>query len=404
VREVPRDILILSGFLVLIIGLSLFAVWGTSPLVDEYGHKQQIEWFVDGNFALVPSQSMGPGYQAVIASLAKLTNSSDLASLRFFSACLSFASVLLFYFTSKLVTNEANLVRAMQFALLPVLFPYFARVYSDIFGFFCILLCYYFQLKNRVFIAGLAGLLGLITRQTNIVWIGMFFLLGYHTANGFTLSWDRLKRHIVKLWPYCALFLLFAIFVLINKRVALGAKNDEQYLFLQMNNIIFLLIVFGICFLPLMVANAAIMTKCLVKTKAYIVLLICFIVYWYSFHDLHPWNDISCNFRLLRNIPLMWITSDSLYKILFFIPVFLSVLYIWVYDSTNNAIYFLGLFSLFLLSVTFLVEPRYYIPSMAFYLLFRESHGGLKELILTGYLAIISFVLLYFTVAYNCVL
>jgi hypothetical protein len=75
-----------------------------------------------------------------------------------------------------------------------------------------------------------------------------------------------------------------------------------------------------------------------------------------------------------------------------------------VADSANKKLYIVGGFSFLLMSMTYLVEPRYYIPSLAFYILFREYRWPKYELMQSAYLLIVSLTLLYVTVAFDCVL
>lgn len=404
-RQVPSEIAILSSILILILGASLCTAWGTPPLVDEYGNMRQIEWFIAAKYVLVPTQSMGPGYHAAMAVIAKTIGLSNLDSLRFLNACFSFVCVLIFYAISKMVTNEASLARSIQFALLPVLYPYLTRVYTDTFGLLCILLCYFFQLKKKLLIAGIIGLFSIVTRQTNIVWIGMFYFLGYYTVNEFNLSWDRIKKHVLQYWPYGIILVIFVIFVFLNEGVALGDK-DVQHTVIQLNNIYFLLIIFGICFFPLMLAQASKMARSFTEPGTYVVLAISFILYLFAFQKMHYWNTIWDNnsYCLLRNLILLWISKSLLYKMFFFLPIALSVAYMRVADSANRKLYILGGVSLFLLALTYLVEPRYYIPSLSFYILFRDYRWPKYEFIQSAYLFIVSLTLMYVTVAFNCVL
>lgn len=213
VREISALIIIV----VALFGALLYWFWGTPPLVDEYDHALQIENFVKGRFELNPSLAMGPGYHVVMAAIAKICGRSDLDMLRLYTTFLSIVCVYAFYITSVQTGNGSHLIRTVQFMALPVIFPYFSLVYSDIFSLLNVLLCYCWQLKKRYVVAGIFAFIAVIARQPSIIWIVMFFAMDYYADNGTKLSVTNILDSLKKNWSYSLLMLLFVLFVIINR-------------------------------------------------------------------------------------------------------------------------------------------------------------------------------------------
>ena len=243
-------------------------------------------------------------------------------------------------------------------------------------------------------------------RQTNIVWIAMFFLLpffeGHRHEPENTISLISIRQHVATYWPYPLILSLFMAFVYLNNGISVGMQ-EYMHIKIQLNNVFFFLIVFFAIYLPNII-NELIDTPSGLKNRNVLLIIgISFIIYCFSFNELHSWN-IRNIFYLLRNLPLQLITHSIMFKMAMFIPIALSIFSLTLNASKCSKLYVLLSVSFFYLLTMFLVEPRYYICIVAFYALFRSYKERKHELIQTVYLFAISWALFFYNLSFESVL
>jgi alpha-1,2-glucosyltransferase len=389
--------------MLIFLGAALYLIWGIPPILDELGHIFQIKEFVHGNLWPTDFVATGPGYHIIMAGIAKVIGNWNDDALRLYSTCLSFICIYLYYLTNRQISTNSNLIRTLQFAMLPVIFPYFVMVYTDILALFFILLCYYQQLKQKPLLAGVFALLAVITRQTNIVWIGMLFALGYYADNKLSFSYTLIKSHFIKYWTYILLLVLFIFFVFLNGNIVLGGQKGAQPIIFQFNNIYFLLILYFVMFLPMIALDFQKIFLLMKNKHILLLILILFVVYCLTFNSFHIWNVYTFNFVLLRNLIIRSIVFGN-YKLLYFIPILFSIMHLFIISKSNLRLYCVYITSFFLLSFICLIEPRYYINTFAFFCLFKDYRETKFEIVQTIYLAVLSILLMYINTHYHCVL
>src|SRR6185369_7961621 len=194
-----------------------------------------------------------PGYHAVIAVLARIVGGQSPDMLRLYSTFLSFLCVMAFYLAAKQRKNTSGLLPVVQFMMLPILFPYSVLVYTDLFALATVVFCYYLHLRKKLLLAGLFGLIACCVRQTNIVWIAMFFLLPFFEEHRHepenTISLISIRQHVATYWPYPLILSLFMAFVYLNNGISVGMQ-EYMHIKIQLNNVFFFLIVFFAIYLP----------------------------------------------------------------------------------------------------------------------------------------------------------
>ena len=157
------------------------------------------------------------------------------------------------------------LVTAATLAFFPVLYFFSFLYYTDAGSTFFVLLLYLLSLRGKHFLAGIAGMVAILFRQTNIVWVifsaglaASHHLKTYYrkrqkkktTSSTTFLFWDFLPaiasqiiqdicvhpKEIWKLvlitlkdvWSYLLILIGFLSFVFINGSIVVGAKNDHS--------------------------------------------------------------------------------------------------------------------------------------------------------------------------------
>ncbi len=118
-----------------------------------------------------------PGYHAAVALALWATGRTGLFSARLVSTLISAVTVLVFYLLAWKVEGRSALVRTLQFAFFPIIFPFFSLVYMDVLALMLVLLGFYFVLHRRYALAGLAGILSVLARTNNISWLAFLFVL-----------------------------------------------------------------------------------------------------------------------------------------------------------------------------------------------------------------------------------
>jgi len=147
-------------------------------------------------------------------------------------------------------------------ATFPVLYFFTFLYYTDAGSTFFILYSYLLSLQGCHCMSAAVGTVAIIFRQTNIVWV-MFFCLcvicdtlvntvvpsrrvvsnfnNHSVIARLICSWLRyaifknnkllltfISQILLKVWPYCVVFLAFAIFLWINDGIVVGARHDHE--------------------------------------------------------------------------------------------------------------------------------------------------------------------------------
>lgn len=139
-----------------------------------------------------------------------------------------------------------GLQRALLVSILPTLYSFVFLFYTDVGAVLFSLLAYLALLKRQHFVYLLTGVASLLFRQTNIIWVGGFFLADvlYHRLQlqrhdtQFNLStFNKLLVKLVKsqsgvmidVVTGCLLVALFAGFIVLNGgSIAMGDKQNHQ--------------------------------------------------------------------------------------------------------------------------------------------------------------------------------
>ena len=156
--------------------------------------------------------------------------------------------------------ESRGLVTATTVAILPVLFFFTFLYYTDTGSTFCVLLTYLLSLHGNQVLAAMAGVLAIMFRQTNVVWVA--FVAGVVVSDKImdfiqpdkkdiseekqqdirflsvvvkqvfgaeTSRFNRLLLDILKgTWAYILVGVAFIMFIAINGSIVVGAKDDHQ--------------------------------------------------------------------------------------------------------------------------------------------------------------------------------
>lgn len=396
IKSKKLTILIIFTIASLFIAFNYLKLSGKPYVEDESLHYPTVQKILNEGIFSKQAVSMIPGYHACIAFFLKVFNLQSLSASRVFSLILNLLTITIFFIAALKITKDKVIssIKTFQLLALPILFPFISLVYTDIFSLFFILLSLYFCLSRNLFIAGIIASLGLLVRQTNIVWLLMIPFFSYIHIYGNTLSITNIKKHIVASTSFILGSIAFLVFVILNDGIALGSFTEfHKETSIYTGNIFFLLSTFTAIFFPLVIFKIKEIIHPFQNNKVSILfILIAFLLYMTTFSVTHVWNINEPWY--LRNKVLDIFAFTMIGKVLFFIPIILAVLTLIktkLYSKEMMLIYPFSIISLLPFS---LIDPRYYFPQLMLLLLFRKPEKSKKEIIITIYFAILATLLM----------
>jgi alpha-1,2-glucosyltransferase len=159
----------------------------------------------------------------------------------------------------ELVIKEECFLLSVVISTFPVLYFFTFLYYTDMASTAFVLLTYYCALSGQHYRSAVAGLVAILCRQTNIVWVGfsaavvaLAELFSYaemvlKKLEGDTMntqppfvdvalllisqSKKRLLTLIDILWPYLAVLIAFVVFAYVNEGVVVGDRSSHQLSF-----------------------------------------------------------------------------------------------------------------------------------------------------------------------------
>jgi len=384
------------GYLCLALSLvaALLFSFQQDARVDEEVHFGQIGRLFSGDFTLDPRLTNIPGYHFLMAGLGRLAGTMSLPVVRSLNAAFGGLLIVVFALNLREIHGGIPWRRVMQFAFLPILFPFLFLVYTEVLSTLLVLLALLATLRQRYVLAILACGLGTLIRQPNIVWLLLLPLIACIRQHDRWPGIGDLTWIARRFWPAAFVLIAFFIFVAWNHGVALGdaAKHPGDFT-PHVGNIYFLLLVYSIVFAPLVLGRMGQSVRWLRHSRiAALALVAAFLIYLVGFENTHPYNTAGRNY-FLRNYLLITLTSSTLLKVLFFIPMAIAIMDLFAAPGFRRQRAAILLVTALSLLPSWLIEQRYYIIPFALLMLFRdeeapwlENANGLYSMGLSAYL------------------
>jgi alpha-1,2-glucosyltransferase len=394
--------------IIIIILISFFLILHNDLYVDENPHYAQIKNFTLKNYEINPDLTTIPGFHYLYYSISVIFNYESIIFFRTISLFISFLTIFIFYLITKEIKSKNKTNKTIQFIFMPILFVFFFLIYTDILSLLIVLTSILFALKNKINLTAFFGIISMLIRQNNIIWLFLSLIILIINNKDYLifLKNNQIKIialiNLIKKYFFFGLsFILFILFVLINKGVAMGDKNAHPSVSINLGNLYFMLFLFFFVFLIYNFYNLRDIINNLKNNKIkYIILfIIIYIFFIFTFINNHPYN-IDWGDYFIRNKILIFFSSSLLLKTIFFIPIILSVYSLFKMKFYFNK-YFLFILSILYLIPSWLIEQRYYIIPFTLFIIFLKEDNKIINHIQSVYIIIINFIVFYLIIFKN---
>lgn len=408
-RSLAKTIIFISLFFIAVY-LYIFYT-GKGFVVDEETHARMISSYFRGNYVILDHLTVIPGYHLIVSLFERLFNRDNIEFKRLFSVIVGIISCMFFF---KLNRNEhpheSARIKTLQFAFLPVVFPFFFLIYTDTLALLFILLGLYFFSGRNYLMTGVSGLFSMTVRQSNVVWLSYFIILsiieeGINLKNFCSVKkaqWLKIaKKNITTLLG----IILFITFIIFNGGVSLGDKAQHPSFSLHFGNLYLTLFLLFFINLPIFIAEIPNIIKTIKNWLQNAKTAIFFIastsvftaLFFSTFKITHAYNNIDNYYWIIRNIFLNAVETNLAFKISFLLIIIYTALVLFSFVTTKKTMQRAALIavSITALAPFWLIEVRYAIIPLVLFQLYRESQSRHIEIIQLFYGILLSLITIY---------
>jgi alpha-1,2-glucosyltransferase len=378
-----------ATFLMLVVAFFAFA--DNEPQWDERAHWRQIELFVRRDWSMDPVVTTLPGYHALMALAAWFMGTARLPSIRLVQFEIALGTIITFFLLARRRNAADATLKTLQFVFLPILFPLFFMVYTDVASLFFVLLTALAASAGRYPAAGVLGLASCLIRQNNIVWAALAFAQAYVRDHGW--RWPSPISSLLRYAPVLLSVAAIGGWLVFNRgQVAAGDVTAHPLGTPHLGNIFFMLFVSGILFLPLWWGYREQTWARLQKPSMWAALAAMLALFSFGFAADHPYNE---DHLFLRNQILLWSTDSWTHMLVFFLPVAITCVSAPSLRLSQTG-WLAYVATLAFLLPAWLIEQRYYLIPLALLLADREPVDPGIEWTQVGFGAVLSGVIFVF--------
>lgn len=397
-----------AWMLIALFGVSVILGFGMMPanqtFHDESFHMPQILAYLKHQYLhLEKSLTMIPGYHFLVAMISHLFGWDTVNQIRNASILLSLPAIAVFIMLARNLGHRSPVISTSLFYFSPIFFPFFYVLYTDVPSLLFVLSGMWALHKRYYSAAAVIFFLSMLLRQTNVIWLvmawGMALLDEWSTVRyrydlyryGLALINAGLKTFLFPV--FCLAFLLFMYF---NGGVAIGDSTAHKLDRVYVTQVYFWLLTIFVLFLPLHIKNIPAILR-LLKERSELILLcsVLLVLYTATFWAEHGYNYFDF---FLRNRLVQWMRADELHRLILFVPMLWAFLSLVVTPLREKRFYLLYPFTVLSLIPHSLVDQRYFMESIALFILFKKDDSHWINLFtLAIYLPVVAF--LYFGIS-----
>lgn len=354
---------------------------------DESVHAFQISWFIQGTYQIFENVTVIPLYHATIALILKVTGAQSLEAMRVAHFLLAMLCLPVYYLLCRrlLGSTDVAMERTTQLFFLPILFPLFFLIYTDIPALTLTLFMIERAIAGRYVQASALGLAAVLFRQTNLVWVAyaatVYLCRDKHKLISIKAWRDRLAGEIPALLSFGLIFLVALLFIAINGGIAVGDVEQHTVSF-NLSNAYFMLLVAFAVFLPWHVAQLSAIYKLLCKYPWILFgIILIAIVYWFTYSHPHRYNSAELSYYR-HNLILHYTADFPVYKLAAYTAMTwtcLSFSTIILQSQNKHELQLLAPFALLVVIPLPLIEQRYYLVALSLLLALRPPMKSRME-------------------------
>lgn len=401
-----------SGFplFTMTLGILLFVVYSYSNLhgyiSDEGYHAKMIDALLRKEWDNLPTNvTTPPFFHAIIAFFIHISGAKSqlLELMRAIQLVISLGAIPCFYLVAARLRQQDCDMRLLLCLCLPLYTPLLNLVYTDPPAVTFTLLMTFFMLKGNHWLAALIGVLGIGIRQMTVIWAcfcTVYTLISYFEAHAerselrkALTSIKELAKAIWLVLPYLLPAAAFIGYTLYNGGIVAGDKVNHSTSF-NLGNFFFFLLTSFIIFLPYVIGAAKdVLNMVCTKVWLWFLIPITLVAYLYFYKITHVYNNPDMSWWI-HNQLFAFSTKSAAIKALFFIPIALMLLtYIHFLLSHKKPWQMALLYAFALLSFVPLplVEARYYLVGLLFFILWKPTQSIWAERCALIYMMILSF-------------
>lgn len=379
-----------AGFAFLYLAMAYLAA-GAAPLPDEVAHYVHINWFDHGRFQIAwDILTVLPGYHALSAAILWATDFRTLAGARLLNGVYGLLAIGAFHWMRRVNFGKADAAATLQFALLPILFPYDFLVFTDVLSLASVLAAGAATLRGRHLVSGALMIAALCIRQTNVVWLPLLAGLAVASDGGFVLPpW---RQAFVRAWPYAIGMILFLAYWAWNGSISLSKVQTTMHpdLSIHVGNVYFTLFLCALL-LPLHVLIGLKTFVEQVRARPWVIALpiAAFALYWMFFRADHPYN-LAVEPWMLHNRIVVLSQSAWEWKAAFGLAAVAAACGLANTRLQPASAWMLYPLALVALASSWMIEHRYALVPMALWLVFRQRQNEKVEAATTALWAVLA--------------
>lgn len=374
----------------------VYAVTGAELRGDEYAHFPQLDRFVHGDWRVMrDAMTTVPAYHALVALLMNAFGVEELGAARAISGVAGLFAIGGFVRLRRAVLGRDDWIGAAQFALLPLMAPFVFLIYTDVASLAAVLWAAEASVRARHGRAALLLVVALAMRQNNICWLALFVALATWPALH-ERGVASLRTTLPPLWPYVLPCAVFAAYWLWNGSISFSPVQAALHpdASLHVGNL-YLMLYCAALLLPLHVLGGLRRYAVAVRERPLLLVLPAALIalFYAAFAVDHPYNLIE-NAVSWRNRVVQLVQRDAGFKFVFGAVATLAAVGLAWQPLADASARWLFPFAALFVSLSWLIEQRYYLIPFALFLAWRlpaPRRVELATLALWGILAVFLF-------------
>lgn len=379
-----------AGFVFLYAAIAYLSA-DVKPIADEIAHYVHINWFDHGKFKIAwDILTVLPGYHAISAAILWATDLRTLAAARLLNALYGLLAIGAFHWMRKAAAGKGSALATLQFALLPILFPYDFMVFTDVLSLAVVLAAGAATLNRRDVVSGMLMIAALCIRQTNVVWLPLYAWLALSPDRPLTMP--TLRQFLTRTWPYAAGIVLFTAYWIGNGSISLSKEQSTMHpdFSIHVGNVYFALFLCAALF-PLHVASGlkSFAAKLCAQPGWAAAPIAALALYWFGFRVDHPFNQ-ALEPWMLHNRILLFAQSAWWWKAAFGLVAVAAACGLAETRLRPRSAWVLYPLALFALASSWMIEHRYALVPVALWLVFRERKSEKIETMTTALWAVLA--------------